>query len=87
MDAAVKTLKMAREVAGASDGNEVESLQAQVKSLKEDNKKHAEANRELSARANKISVPSSKKKKNKAAQARQEGPRGKRPRSTRGPTK
>ena len=50
---------MAREVAGASDGNETESLQAQVKSLKEDNKKHAEANRKLSARANGISMPSS----------------------------
>ena len=76
VDAAVKTLKMAREVAGASDGNEVESLQAQVKSLKEDNKKHAEANRELSARANKISVPSSKKKKNKASPGKAGRPKG-----------
>ena len=75
VDAAVKTLKMARGVAGASDGNEVESLQAQVKSLKEDNKKHAEANRELSARANKISVPSSKKK-NKASPGKAGRPKG-----------
>ena len=73
MDAAVKTLKMAREVAGASDGNEAESLQAQVKSLKEDNKKHAEANRELSARANKISMPSSKKKTNPGKAGRPKG--------------
>ena len=73
MDAAVKTLKMAREVAGASDGNEAESLQAQVKSLKEDNKKHAEANRKLSARANGISMPSSKKKTNPGKAGRPKG--------------
>ena len=73
MDATVKTLKMAREVAGASDGNETESLQAQVKSLKEDNKKHAEANRKLSARANGISMPSSKKKTNPGKAGRPKG--------------
>ena len=67
VDAAVKTLKMAREVAGTADGKEAENLRARVESLEGDNKRHIEANRKLSARANKISVPSSKKKKNKAS--------------------
>ena len=71
---------MAHKIAGTADGKEAENLRARMESLEGDNKRHIEANRKLSARANGISMPSSKKK---AIPVRQAGPRGKRPRSTR----
>ena len=73
VDVAGGILKMAHKIAGTADGKEAENLRARVESLEVDNKKHAEANRELSARANKISVPSSKKKTNPGKAGRPKG--------------
>ena len=61
VDVAGGILKMAHKIAGTADGKEAENLRARVESLEGDNKRHIEANRKLSARANGISMPSSKK--------------------------
>ena len=52
---------------------EAENLRARVESLEKDNKRHIEANRKLSARANGISMPSSKKKTNPGKAGRPKG--------------
>ena len=73
MDVAGGILKMARKIAGTADGKEAENLRARVESLEGDNKRHIEANRKLSARANGISMPSSKKKTNPGKAGRPKG--------------
>ena len=73
VNAAGGILKMARKIAGTADGKETENLRARVESLEGDNKRHVDANRKLSARANGISMPSSKKKANPGKAGRPKG--------------
>ena len=73
VDVAGGILKMAHKIAGTADGKEAENLRARVESLEVDNKRHIEANRKLSARANGISMPSSKKKANPGKAGRPKG--------------
>ena len=86
LETARKTAAAAAAAASTADCKGAEGdLRARVKSLEEDNKRHAETNRKLSARANGISVSSSSKKKKKKTDSGKAGrPRGKRPRSTGG---
>ena len=66
LETARKTAAAAAAAASTADCKGAEGdLRARVKSLEEDNKRHAETNRKLSARANGISVSSSSKKKKK----------------------